>query len=187
MADFHREARASIDVYDRAITPLYPDDPRRTARALLAATVDDIASNLPNLDGGAPWTGPALVGEFGGDFDETRVWSELEKALKEPEDNSDIIELAHACIAAGFQGKYRTAANGRAELSEMTTRLYTGLDHIKGLSMRFVSPQWVGYDAPLGKVGVFGVVALVAAGALVLVLAVYAALSMMASTTGGGA
>ena len=29
MADFHREARASIDVYDRAITPLYPDDSMR--------------------------------------------------------------------------------------------------------------------------------------------------------------
>jgi len=184
MADFHREARAAIDVYDRAITPLYPDDTRRTARALLAATVDDIATNLPNLDGSAPWTGPSLAGEFGGEFDEARIWAELEKALKEPEDNSDIIELAHACISAGFQGKFRTATNGRAELSEMTTRLYTGLDHIKALSMRFVSPQWVGYDAPLGKVGVVGVVALVVAGALVLVLAVYTALSMMASTTG---
>ncbi len=183
MADFHREARSAIDVYDRAITPLYPDDTRRTARALLAATVDDIATNLPNLDGSEPWSGPALAGEFGGEFDETRIWAELEKALKEPEDNSDIIELAHACVAAGFQGKYRTAANGRAELSEMTTRLYMGLDHIKALSMRFVSPQWVGYDAPLGKVGVFGVVALVVAGALVLVLAVYAALKLM----GGGA
>ena len=53
------------------------------------------------------------------------------------------------------------------------------LDHIKALSMRFVSPQWVGYDAPLGKVGTFGVVALVVAGALVLVLAVYALLRMM--------
>lgn len=187
MADFHREARAAIDVYDRTITPLYPDETRRTARALLAATVDDIASNLPNLDGGEPWTGPALAGEFGGEFNEDRIWAEIDKALKEPEDNSDIIELAHACIAAGFQGKYRTASNGRAELSEMTTRLYSGLDHIKALSMRFVSPQWVGYDAPLGKVGVFGVVALVVAGALVLVLAVYAVLSMMGSTTGGAA
>ena len=191
MADFHREARDAITVYDRAITPLYPDETRRTARALLAATVDDIATNLPNLDGSAPWTGPSLAGEFangpGGAFDEDRIWAELEKAMKEPDDNSDIIELAHACIAAGFQGKYRTAPNGRGELSELTTRLYTGLDHIKALSMRFVSPQWVGYDAPLGKVGVVGVVALVVAGALVLVLAVYAALSMMASSTGGAA
>jgi type VI secretion system protein ImpK len=184
MADFQREASAAIAAYDRTITPLYPDETRRTARALLAATVDDIASNLPNLDGGAPWNGPALSSEFGGgEFDEERIWTELDKALKEPEDNADIIELAHACLAAGFQGKYRSAANGRGELNEMMTRLYGGLDHIKALSMRYVSPQWVGYDAPLGKVGVFGVVALIAAGALVLVLAVY----ILLRTMGGAA
>ena len=44
-------------------------------------------------------------------------------------------------------------------------------------------PQWVGFDAPLGKVAVVNVIALAAAGALVLVLAVYALLRVM----GGGA
>ena len=179
MADFHREAKEALVAYDRAITPLYSDDTRRTARALLAATIDDIATNLPNLDGAAPWTGPALSGEFGGDRDEDAIWSELETALKEPEDNADIIELAHACLAAGYQGKFRTADNGRAALSEMTTRLYTGMDHVKALSMRFVSPHWVGYDAPLGKVGIANVIALAAAGALVLVLAAYLLLRVM--------
>jgi type VI secretion system protein ImpK len=53
------------------------------------------------------------------------------------------------------------------------------MDHVKALSQRFVSPQWVGYDAPLGKVGVGNVIALAAAGALVLVLAVYALLRVM--------
>ena len=183
MADFHREAREALVAYDRAITPLYPDETRRTARALLAATIDDIATNLPNLDGSAPWTGPALAGEFGADRDEDSVWQAIETALKEPEDNADIIELAHACIAAGYQGKFRTADNGRAQLNDLTTRIYTGLDHIKALSQRYVSPQWVGYDAPLGKVGVGNIVALAAAGALVLVLAVYALLRVM----GGGA
>ena len=183
MADFHREAREALVAYDRAITPLYPDETRRTARALLAATIDDIATNLPNLDGSAPWSGPSLAGEFGGDRDEDAVWAALETALKEPEDNGDIIELAHACIAAGYQGKFRTAETGRAQLSEWTTRLYAGLDHIKALSQRYVSPQWVGFDAPLGKVGLGNIVALAAAGALVLVLAVYALLRVM----GGGA
>ena len=179
MADFHREAKDALLAYDRAITPLYSDDTRRTARALLAATIDDIATNLPNLDGAAPWTGPALAGEFGADRDEDAIWGELETALKEPEDNADIIELAHACLAAGYQGKFRTADNGRAALSELTTRLYTGMDHVKALSMRFVSPQWVGYDAPLGKVGIANVIALAAAGALVLVLAAYLLLRVM--------
>jgi type VI secretion system protein ImpK len=82
-------------------------------------------------------------------------------------------------VSAGYQGKYRTADNGRAQLNELTTRLYTGMDHVKALSQRFVSPQWVGYDAPLGKVGVGNVIALAAAGALVLVLAVYALLRVM--------
>ena len=183
MADFERAASDALLAYDRAITPLYPDETRRTARALLAATIDDIATNLPNLDGDAPWTGPSLTSEFGADRDEEAIWKEIDVALKEPEDNADIIELAHACIAAGYQGKFRTAENGRAGLSETTTRIYAGIDHIKALSMRFVSPQWVGYDAPLGKVGAANVIALAGAGALVLVLAVYALLRVM----GGGA
>lgn len=183
MADFHRAASDALLAYDRAITPLYPDETRRTARALLAATIDDIAINLPNLDGAAPWTGPSLAGEFGAERDEDAIWKEVETALKEPEDNADILELAHACIAAGYQGKFRTAENGRAGLNDLNGRIYAGLDHIKALSMRFVSPQWVGYDAPLGKVGVGNVIALAAAGALVLVLAVYALLRVM----GGGA
>ena len=183
MADFQRAASDALLAYDRAITPLYPDETRRTARALLAATIDDIATNLPNLDGAAPWTGPSLTSEFGADRDEEAIWKEIDVALKEPEENADIIELAHACIAAGYQGKFRTAENGRAGLSEMTTRIYAGIDHIKALSMRFVSPQWVGYDAPLGKVGAANVIALAGAGALVLVLAVYALLRVM----GGGA
>ena len=183
MADFERAASDALLAYDRAITPLYPDETRRTARALLAATIDDIATNLPNLDGAAPWTGPSLTSEFGADRDEEAIWKEIDVALKEPEDNADIIELAHACIAAGYQGKFRTAENGRAGLNETTTRIYAGIDHIKALSMRFVSPQWVGYDAPLGKVGAANVIALAGAGALVLVLAVYALLRVM----GGGA
>ena len=183
MADFQRAASDALLAYDRAITPLYPDETRRTARALLAATIDDIGTNLPNLDGAAPWTGPSLTSEYGADRDEDAIWKEVETALKEPEDNADIIELAHACIAAGYQGKFRTADNGRAQLNDLTGRIYAGIDHIKALSQRFVSPQWVGFDAPLGKVGVGNVIALVAAGALVLVLAVYTLLRVI----GGGA
>ncbi|WP_195908380.1 type IVB secretion system protein IcmH/DotU [Novosphingobium sp. Gsoil 351] len=183
MPDFQRAASDALLAYDRAITPLYPDETRRTARALLAATIDDIATNLPNLDGAMPWTGPSLSAEYGASRDEETIWKEIETALKEPEDNADIIELAHACIAAGYQGKFRTADNGRAQLNDLTGRIYAGIDHIKALSQRFVSPQWVGFDAPLGKVGSGPVIALAAAGALVLVLAVYALLRVM----GGGA
>ena len=183
MPDFQRAASDALLAYDRAITPLYPDETRRTARALLAATIDDIATNLPTLDGSAGWTGASLTSEYGADRDEDAIWKEIDKALKDPDDNADLIELAHACIAAGYQGKFRTADNGRSQLSDLTGRIYAGIDHIKALSQRFVSPQWVGFDAPLGKVGTAPIIALAAAGALVLVLAVYALLRVM----GGGA
>jgi type VI secretion system protein ImpK len=179
MADLHREAQSALAAYDRAIAPLYPEDTRRLGTAMLAATVDDIAMNLPNIDGSAPWQGPSLAGEFANGWDEERIWSGLDLALKEPDDNPDVIELAHACLAAGYQGKFRTADNGRAQLNELTTRVYAAIDHIKALSQRFVSPQWVGYDAPLGKVGIGNVLLLAAAGALVLVLAVYLLLGVM--------
>ena len=183
MPDFQRAASDALLAYDRAITPLYPDETRRTARALLAATIDDIATNLPTLDGSAGWTGATLTSEYGADRDEDAIWKEIDKALKDPDNNADLIELAHACIAAGYQGKFRTADNGRSQLSDLTGRIYAGIDHIKALSQRFVSPQWVGFDAPLGKVGTAPIIALAAAGALVLVLAVYALLRVM----GGGA
>lgn len=183
MPDFQRAASDALLAYDRAITPMYPDETRRTARALLAATIDDIATNLPNLDGSAGWSGASLSSEYGADRDEDTIWQEIGKALKDPDDNADIIELAHACIAAGYQGKFRTADNGRAQLGDLTGRIYAAIDHIKALSQRFVSPQWVGFDAPLGKVGSAPIIALAAAGALVLVLAVYALLRVM----GGGA
>ena len=179
MADLHREAQSALAGYDRAVAPLYPEDTRRLGTAMLAATVDDIAMNLPNLDGSAPWQGPSLAAEFANGWEEERIWSGLDEALKEPDDHPDVIELAHACLSAGFQGKYRTADNGRAQLGELTTRVYAAIDHIKALSQRFVSPQWVGYDAPLGKVGIGNVLLLAAAGALVLVLAAYLLLRVM--------
>ena len=45
--------------------PLYPDETRRTARALLAATIDDIAQNLPSAGGdAAEWARRSLVVQF---------------------------------------------------------------------------------------------------------------------------
>lgn len=175
MAELHREAQAGIAAWDRAITPLYGEDLRRTARSLLAATIDDIAGNLPNLDGTADtWAGRSLSDEFGPHPDgEDGIWRALDAAFDKPEDNYDLIELAHACIAAGFEGRYRRSPEGRAELGERRERMYKALDHTRALSQRFVSPQWVGFDAPLGKVSLINWLALAVAAGLVILLAVY--------------
>lgn len=171
---FHREASDALGAYDRAVAPHYPEETRSTARYLLAATVDDIAGNLPNLDGSAGWEGRSLVSQqFSGGFSEDALWTQLDHALEKPEDHSDLIELAFACIAAGFQGRYRSQPGGGDELEKRSEKLYKALDHTRALSQRFVSPQWVGFNAPLQKVATVNIIALALAAALVLVLLAY--------------
>lgn len=178
---FHREASDALGAYDRAVAPHYPEETRSTARYLLAATVDDIAGNLPNLDGSAGWEGRSLVSQqFSGGFSEDALWTQLDHALEKPEDHSDLIELAFACIAAGFQGRYRSQPGGGDELEKRSEKLYKALDHTRALSQRFVSPQWVGFNAPLVKVPTVSVIALAIAAALVLILLAYVGLRLAA-------
>lgn len=174
MADFDREAREALVVYDRAIAPHYPEETRHIARNLLAATIDDIARNLPSLDGAPPWEGRSLIQDAAGaSWKEDELWTQLDHALEKAEDNTDLIELAHACLAAGFQGRYRGQPGGGEELEKWSERLFKSLDHVRALSQRFVSPQWVGFNAPLQKVPTVSIIALAAVAALVLIVLAY--------------
>ncbi|MET0251596.1 MAG: type IVB secretion system protein IcmH/DotU [Novosphingobium sp.] len=179
MDTFHREASEALVAYERTIVPLYPEETARAARFLLAATVDDIAGNLPNLDGSAGWEGRSLVIErVGPGYGEAELWAQLDHALEKPEDNLDLLELAHACIATGFQGRYRGAPGGGEDLEKWIEKLFKALDHVRALSQRFVSPQWVGCNAPLEKVPTVSIIALAVAGALVLILLAYIGLRL---------
>jgi type VI secretion system protein ImpK len=191
MADFHREAEAMLSAYRQAIAPHYPDETRRAATYLLAATVDDIAGNLPDLDGSGGWQGRSLAPAQTDGFGEDELWGEIDRALDKPEDNTDILELAHACIAAGFMGRYRQQAGGGDQIEALNERLYKALDHTRALSQRFVSPQWVGFNAPLQKVPAISIIGLALAGALLLVLLAYVGLRLTtqagdADVTGAG-
>lgn len=179
MADFHREAGGALAAYDRDVAAKYPEETRRAALFMLAATVDDIAGNLPSLDGSAGWEGRSLAAErVGMAYNEDDLWRQLDAAVEKPEDNADLIELAHACLAAGYQGRHRGQTGGGDELEKWSERLYKGLDHTRGLSQRFVSPQWVGFNAPLQKVPAVSIIALAAAAALVLVVLAYIGLRL---------
>jgi type VI secretion system protein ImpK len=103
MPQFHREATQIIAAFDRAIAPHYREEVRQRAKYAVCATVDDIAQNLPNIGtDGAEWARRSMVVQFfqeniGGD----RFWQLTDDTLRAPADNLDIIELYHACLAAG--------------------------------------------------------------------------------------
>jgi type IV/VI secretion system ImpK/VasF family protein len=182
--EFHREVTEAIAAYDRAIAPLYPDEVRQRARYALCATVDDIAQNLPDIgQDGTEWARRSLVVTFfreniGGD----RVWQLVDHLLQHPGQNAELIELYHACLAAGFEGRFRVTPDGRSRLQQIMASLYGALDHPRSLSAAELSPEWKGVSAPLAKVSAWNRLLLAGALAAALLLAVYIILQLLLNT-----
>ena len=187
MPDFHKQASEAIAAFDRAIAPLYPDETRQRARYALCATIDDIAQNLPNIgQDGAEWARRSLVVQFfreniGGD----RFWQLVDDLLTRPGQNAELIELFLACLAAGFEGRFRVMPDGRARLQQIMSSLYGALEHPRAQSALEISPQWQGGDAPLARIGLWNRVALAAAVALAALLVIYIILRLLLMSAGG--
>ncbi|MCB2079210.1 MAG: type IVB secretion system protein IcmH/DotU [Novosphingobium sp.] len=186
MPAFHREASQAIAAYDKAIAPLYPEEMRMRARYALCATVDDIAQNLPGIgQDGAEWARRSLVVMFfreniGGD----RFWQIVDELLQRPAQNAELIELFAACLAAGFEGRFRVMPDGRARLQQIMQSLYGALEHPRGQSTLEVAPHWKGAEAPLEKIGLLNKVLLAAAAALAGLLIIYIILRLLLMSAG---
>lgn len=186
MPDFHRQSTAAISAFERAIVSIYPQEAQQRAKYALCATIDDIAQNLPEIGhDGAEWARRSLVVQFfreniGGD----RFWQLVEDMLANPSQNAEMIELFHACLAAGFEGRFRVMPDGKGRLREIMSRLYGALEHPRSLSMLELSPQWKGTAAPLKKVGLLNHIALAAAVTGLALLLIYALLRFVLMSTG---
>ena len=186
LSDFHGKASQSITAFDLAITPLYPAEVRQRALYALCATVDDIAQNLPNIgQDGAEWARRSLVVQFfreniGGD----RYWQLVDELLARPGQNAELIELFVACLAAGFEGRFRVMPDGRGRLQQILASLYGALEHPRSQSTLEISPQWHGANAPLVKVGLWNRVLLAAAIAAALLLLIYIILRLLLMASG---
>ena len=185
LPQLHREASAAITAFDRAIAG-YPPEQRQRGKYALCGTVDDIAQNLPGHGGDtAEWARRSMVVQFfqeniGGD----RFWQLLDDMLAKPSEYVDLIELYHACLAAGFEGRFRVMPDGRSRLQEIQTRAYAALQHTRTLSQTELSPHWKGEPAPLRKVGFWAPLALAGAAALVALLVIFILLRVVLMQTG---
>ncbi|MEZ5749049.1 MAG: type IVB secretion system protein IcmH/DotU [Caenibius sp.] len=186
MPEFHREASEAIAAYDRAVAAIYPEEVRVRARYALCATVDDIAQNLPNIgQDGAEWARRSLVVQFfreniGGE----RFWQLVDELLARPGQNGELIELFADCLAAGFEGRFRVMPDGRSRLQQIMAQLYGALEHPRAQTMRDLSPQWRGAEAPLARIGLWNRVALAGAVALAALLGVFILLRLILMASG---
>jgi type VI secretion system peptidoglycan-associated protein len=185
MPELHRQCAAAISRFERAIQPQYTEEKRQRAKYAVCATADDIAQNLPGVGSdGAEWARRSMVVTFfqeniGGD----RFWQLVDDMLRVPQDNLDLIELFHACLAAGFEGRFRVMPDGRRRLHEIMTRLQSALPHVRSLSQVELVPHWRGETVPVRRIG-WSVLALASAAALGLLLLVYVVLRLMLGSSG---
>ncbi len=167
MGEFHRRAREAIGKFESAIQPIYSEGVRQRAKYAVCATVDDIAQNLPGVGGGgAQWAQRNMVVTFfresiGGD----RFWDFTQEMLRDPTKNRDLIELFHACIATGFEGRTRSMPDGFSKRQQVSANLVGALEHVRSLSERDMVTQWRGADAPRKPNNFWSIVGLVAAAA----------------------
>jgi type VI secretion system peptidoglycan-associated protein len=185
LPQLHREATAAITAFDRAIAH-YPPEQRQRGKYALCGTIDDIVQNLPGQGGDtAEWARRSMVVTFfqeniGGD----RFWQLLDDMLAKPAGFVDLIELYHACLAAGFEGRFRVMPDGKSRLQDIQNRAYAALQHTRTLSQTELSPHWKGEPAPLAKVGFWAPLMLAGAAALVALLVIYILLRVVLIQTG---
>ncbi|MEJ1157595.1 type VI secretion system protein TssL, long form [Prosthecomicrobium sp. N25] len=146
-----------------------PQAPATVAKYVICATADDIVQNIPAEDRHV-WTRYSMLSRFFGErIGGVRFFSELEKAIKDPTQNRQLIELVHVCLALGFQGLHRHNPNGVATLQGIQRNTYEVLKSVSPRPPVDISPRWRGLDlkAKLGRLRLpFWVVAAFVAAAL---------------------
>ncbi len=186
LAQFHAKATAAIAAFDRSMAGLYPDETRQRAKYAVCSTLDDIVQNLPGAEQEASeWARRSMVVQtfhenIGGD----RFWQLVDDMLARPGQQGELIELYHACLAAGFEGRFRHMPDGKRRLHEIMQQLYAALDHTRSLSNQTLVQHWKGEQAPIQKVGFLSYIALAGAIAAGVLLAIYIVLRVVLMGTG---
>lgn len=187
LPELHQKASAEVSAFDKALHAAnYDAETRQRALYAVCATVDDVAQNLPGQSAdGAEWARRSMVVQvftenIGGD----RFWRLLEDMLARPAQFADLIELYHACLAAGFEGRYRVSPDGKRQLHEIMASCYAALDHVRALSQTELTPRWRGHPMPAARVSFWATLALAGAIALGVLLVAFILFRVMLMQTG---
>ncbi|HEX2830686.1 MAG TPA: DotU family type VI secretion system protein [Burkholderiales bacterium] len=111
------------------------------ARYALCTMLDEVAASTPW--GSGVWAKQSLLALFHNEtWGGEKFFMLLSKLAQTPAQNRDLLELLYACLALGFEGRYRVIDNGRAQLEQLRERLAQILRQQRGEYERELSPQW---------------------------------------------
>lgn len=151
------------------------------ARYCVCTFVDEAALSTP-WGAESSWSAQSLLSAFHGEtWGGEKFFAILERILREPAGQLDLIELLDVCLLLGFQGRYRVADRGQAKLAEIQAETGRVIRAQRGEFERELSPHWRGASdlgVPLAR---YIPVWVVTAGAAVLLVVLYLVLSLRLS------
>ncbi|NKC34598.1 type VI secretion system protein TssL, long form [Falsiroseomonas selenitidurans] len=140
-------ALAAFEAEGKALPGITPDQ-LRAAHYALCAALDDVALATP-WGAASGWATRSLVSSFHQEVRSgERFFDLLTGMQKDPGRYLPALEIAYLCLALGFQGRYRLAPRGHAELDRIREGVYATLVQLRGNWERALSPHWQGVEAP---------------------------------------
>lgn len=147
-------------------------DSVQIAQYMLCTFVDESVLATP-WGHQSQWVNRTLLNAFHNDGrGGEKFFQVLDRLLQEPKRHLDLLELMYACLALGFEGKFRIQDGGQTHLDRAQSALLGAIRDQRGDYETALSPNWRGaadLRSPLAKYIPLWVVAAIAAGVCVLV------------------
>jgi type VI secretion system protein ImpK len=122
------------------------------ARYALCTLIDEAVSSTP-WGGTAQWMGNSLLVTF---YRETgggeKFFLLLNKMAEQPGANIDLLEFFYACLALGFEGRFRVIDGGKAQLEQTRERLYELIRRQRQQEESELSVRWKGIETKLRRI-----------------------------------
>jgi type VI secretion system protein ImpK len=170
--EFERRARAQGIAAERVMA----------ARYVLCTLIDETAASTP-WGGSGAWARHSLLVAFHNEsWGGEKVFQLMARLAENVAANRDLLELIYACLALGFQGRYRVVEGGHAQLEQVRARLAQLLAQERGAAPRALAENWRPSVARGGVLASWLPLWVTGALAAALLLAVYIGLSVSLSS-----
>ncbi len=114
------------------------------ARYLLCTVLDETVMNTP-WGAQSGWSQRSLLSIFHKEtFGGEKCFLILQRLQETANQNLDVLELFYLCLSLGFEGKFRLAPNGHAQLETIRDNLYNTIQSHRGYVENDLSPRWEG-------------------------------------------
>ena len=124
-----------------------PNEQVIAGRYILCTLLDESAASTPWGSSGV-WSNQSLLVQFHNEtWGGEKVFQLMSKLAENVAANRNLLELMYVVLAFGFEGRYRVANDGRAQLDSVRTRLAQMLKGGKERAEPALSPRWEGVAA----------------------------------------